>query len=167
MKPKAEHRPYVWALHIHDWKTYALTANLYLKEWDQERYQSYGPTDRGVEGLKIWATCYSDSVPLEWYAPQYGIQGMQDVQLIDAEAMVATLRRLDRGLAKAVERDGQCTTLGKLVFWLSKLLDVQEMLRYEDGASEHAGAYSLREMEWYLNELPARWARRQQSPLSA
>ena len=144
-----------------DVKEYSWTLHLVPVAWDAEERRwhgiySYGDT-RYLDNLRL--RCYQspEQPERETYSWYTEYTEAYSIQANDAERMYKTLSAVEKGLEKARERDGQCTTFGHFCLRVARALGIQKIVRK---SAHYPGEYqslSLADGQYAVDNLIYTW----------
>ena len=144
-----------------DSKQYAWTLRLIPSQWDAENRRwrgvcSYGDT-RHLANLRL--RCYQSPEHPEretysWYTEYTEAYSIDTSQ---AESMYKMLSQVDKGLEKARERDGSCTTFGHYVLRVCRALGIQKVIRKNVHYSGEYQHLSVAEGQYAVDNLIFTW----------
>ena len=146
-----------------DTKANSWTLRIVPQKWDAEArrwlgIESYGET-RHLNNLQL--RCYQNPERPEresysWYAEYTECYSLM---LDDAERMYKTLSAIQKGLEKAREHDGACSTFGHYCLRVARALGIKAFIRpskWQDGEYQRLtlseGQYAIDNLIWQWRE---------------
>ena len=141
-------------------KEYSWSLRIVPQQWDAEArrwrgIESYGET-RHLNNLQL--RCYQNPERPEreshsWYAEYTAYSIMLD----DAEWMYKTLSAIQKGLDKARDHDGECSTFGHYCLRVARALGIKTFIRPSKWAEGEYQRLSLSEGQYAIDNLIWEW----------